>query len=275
MVDQILDGQWSVELKRKGVLLEGEIPGDVNDLLSKKGIVPDQHFDVNARESYFISSEPIIYSRTFTAREEFSSARLVVEGVDGFADIYLNGKKIKHVENAFRRYQISIGTQLLSGQENRIEIVFTPIDDILGERIGELAGWKEKRVYMRKPQYNFGWDWALPLPGIGVFGGVKIEYDYEAEIIDYSVQATLSGRIDFNFEVSDIALKRGYHIKVEVSGLGENEGFTVNKYRHRTYGHVQLKNPKLWWPNGYGDQPLYDYRITLFIYCSTSESLLL
>ena len=58
---------------------------------------------------------------------------------------------------------------------------------MLGERVDELAGWKEKRVFMRKPQYNFGWDWALSLPGLGVFGFVKIEYDFTREIIDYSV----------------------------------------------------------------------------------------
>ena len=86
MKSQSLNGKWTVELKRKGILLEGEVPGDVNDLLARQGIVPDQHFDVNARKSYFISSEPIVYSRIFGVSEEFSSARLVLEGIDGFAD---------------------------------------------------------------------------------------------------------------------------------------------------------------------------------------------
>lgn len=265
MNTQLLNGKWTVELGRRGLVLEGNVPGDVNDLLAREGIVPDQHFDVNARESYFLSSEPVVYSKVFLAEERFSSARLVLEGVDGFADIFLNGEKIKRVENAHRRYMIPIGNKLIAGKENKIEIVFTPIDELLGERVDELGGWREKRVRMRKPQYNFGWDWALPLPGIGVFGCVEIQYDYELEILDYSVKATLGGRIDFEFEVSEKAYACGYQIKAEVKGHGECESFTVNRHRHRTYGHIRLKSPKLWWPNGYGEQPLYDYKISLII----------
>jgi beta-mannosidase len=158
-----------------------------------------------------------------------------------------------------------VSNLLVSGEQNEIKIVFTPVDEVLGERVDELAGWKEKRVFMRKPQYNFGWDWALPMPGVGVFGYVKIEYDYEYEIIDYSVKTTLSGRLDFDFEVSPNAYERGYEIEVKVFGHGEEHSFTINRKQHRTYGHVLLKNPKLWWPNGYGEQPLYDYKIALLI----------
>lgn len=265
MFEQSLNGEWKIELQRKEIVLNGKIPGDVHDDLVKSGLIPDPHFDVNARQSYFISSEPITYTKTFVAQKDFRCARLCLEGVDGFADVYLNGVKIKRVENAFRRYALPVSNLLVSGEQNEIKIVFTPVDEVLGERVDELAGWKEKRVFMRKPQYNFGWDWALPMPGVGVFGYVKIEYDYEYEIIDYSVKTTLSGRLDFDFEVSPNAYERGYEIEVKVFGHGEEHSFTINRKQHRTYGHVLLKNPKLWWPNGYGEQPLYDYKIALLI----------
>ena len=265
METQLLHGAWSAELKNKGITVKANIPGDIHDELVKAGVVEDPHYDTNARQSYFISGEPITYKTTFTAKAEFDSARLALEGVDGFADIYLNGKKIKRVENAFRRYDIQVTDLLNRGGENEIAIVFTPVDEVLGKRADELAGWKFKRVYMRKPQYNYGWDWALPLPGVGVFGFVKIEYDYEYEIIEHSVKTTIDGRLDFDFEVSPKAFDSGYKIEVKVFGHGENERAVIDRKTYRTYTHINLKNPKLWWPNGYGDQTLYDYEISLIV----------
>ena len=263
MFTQSLHGKWDIELKRKGVKVTGNVPGDIHDALTDAGVIPNPHYDVDARQSLFISSEPIVYSKTFIAEKDFESARLSVEGIDGFADIYLNGEHLSRVENAFRRYDILVTKKLKKGQENKIDIVFTPIDEILGPRVDESSGWKLKKVYMRKSQYNYGWDWALSLPGLGVFGFVKIEYDFTREIIDYSVKGDLSGRIDFEFEVSPKAYEDKYTIKVEVDGNGESESFEINRDRYRTYGYVQLKNPKLWWPNGYGEQPLYNYTIKL------------
>ncbi|MBR2988874.1 MAG: hypothetical protein IKC64_04025 [Clostridia bacterium] len=265
MKTQSLHGIWNIELKRKNVALQGQIPGDVHDELVKANIVPHPHYDTNARQSYFISSEPIVYSKVFTASDNFDCARLAIYGVDGFADIYLNGKLIKRVENAFRRYFVDISEYLKKGEENELAIAFTPVDDIIGARVDELAGWKMRRVYMRKPQYNFGWDWALPLPGVGVYGFVEIQYDYKFELIDYSVKTTLDGRLDFEFEVSPSALEKGYKIQVKVTGHGESESLVIEKNRYRTYGPVKLKNPQLWWPNGYGEQPLYDYEISLIV----------
>ena len=233
------------------------------NFIFEAGVIPNPHYDVDARQSLFISSEPIVYSKTFIPEENFESARLALEGIDGFADIYLNGEHLLRVENAFRRYDVLVTKKLKKGQENKLDIVFTPIDDVLGPRDDECSGWKLRKVYMRKSQYNFGWDWALSLPGVGVFGFVKIEYDFTREIIDYLVKGDISGRIDFEFEVSPQAYEDKYTIKVEVSGNGESESFEINRDKYRTYGHVQLKNPKLWWPNGYGEQPLYNYNIKL------------
>ena len=263
MKTQLLHGVWSAHLNNKGITVNANIPGDIHDALYNAGVIENPHYDTDARKSYFISGEPITYKTTFIADDSFSTARLALEGVDGFADIYLNGKKIKRVENAFRRYDIPITEVLKRGCENEILIVFTPVDDIIGKRVDELAGWKLKRVYMRKPQYNFGWDWALPMPGVGVFGFVKIEYDYEYEIIEYSVKTTLDGRLDFDFEVSPKTYDSGYEIEIKVFGYGEDETSLINRKAYRTYTHINLKNPKLWWPNGYGEQVLYDYIITL------------
>ena len=257
MFTKSLHGKWDIELKRKGIKLTGNVPGDIHDALTDAGVIPNPHYDVDARQSLFISSEPIVYSKTFIAKDNFESARLAIEGIDGFADIYLNGEHLLRVENAFRRYDVLVTKKLKKGEENKLDIVFTPIDEVLGPRDDESSGWKLRKVYMRKPQYNFGWDWALSLPGLGVFGFVKIEYDFTREIIDYLVKGDISGRIDFEFEVSPKAYEDKYTIKVEVDGHGESESFEINRDRYRTYGHVQLKNPKLWWPNGYGEQPLY------------------
>lgn len=65
MFSQLLHGVWDIELKRKGVKVSGSVLGDVHDALTEAGVIPNPHYDVNARESLFISSEPIVYSKTF------------------------------------------------------------------------------------------------------------------------------------------------------------------------------------------------------------------
>ncbi len=95
------------------------------------------------------------------------TSSLLLEGIDGHAELYLNGEKLGKLENAFRPHRLKLNGKLK--KENTLVIYFLSIDGIMGgsRNPGTLEGWRGQRSLMRKAQYNFGWDWALPLPAQG------------------------------------------------------------------------------------------------------------
>lgn len=242
------------------------LPGDVNFALVEAGKMPDFRYDTQARDCYWVSSKEWWIRLPFE-RGEFDdqTADLCLDGIDGHADIWLNDHYLGVVKNAFRAYRFPLAGLLQDG-ENELLFRFRAIDQIMDhERFDELHGWKGRRAIIRKPQFSFGWDWALPLPSIGLAGEVWIETEANLRFVDFAVKPFISGRVDLFFEVSQAAKQAGYEIRVALSGNGADLQETVARATHRSYCTLQIPDPKLWWPNGYGEQPLYDYTVQLVI----------
>ncbi|RKD88295.1 beta-mannosidase [Mangrovibacterium diazotrophicum] len=245
------------------------VPGDVNVELMKQEVIPDMHFDTLAREAYWISSKEWWYTVAFDADfVDGRATKLVLDFVDGSSEIWLNGQKLGAMENSFYPHRFSV-EQLLKKKDNRLFIRFLSIDQLLGgPRTDELLGWKERRSFLRKPQYNFGWDWTLPVPGIGLAGDVYIENGNEFVLDELGIQTFIDGRVDFNFEVSKPAKEVGYKISLQVEGFGTQFNDTIDRTLNKSYTSytsVSITDPQLWWPNGYGDANLYDYEIKLLV----------
>jgi beta-mannosidase len=245
------------------------VPGDVNAVLVAAGKMPDPFFGDNARECYWVTGRDWWYRLEFP--EPGISPKdcldLCLDGIDGHADVYLNGEQIAHFENAFRLYRIDIAGKLKMGRSNVLLIRFHSIDSIMGgPRRHELEGWGGRRALMRKPQFSFGWDWSLPLPSIGITGGAWIERHQGFRLLDASVQTFISGRLDFAFVVSAAARDAGYRLRLGIQGNGyHHEQVVVRPGRVNSYTTAYVHEPKLWWPRGMGEAALYDYEVSLEI----------
>jgi beta-mannosidase len=248
--------------------LDVPVPGDVNVVLVAAGRMPDPHIGDNARRCYWVTGRDWWYRLEFSAPEPLPDGReaLCLDGVDGHADVYLNGEKLARLENAFRPYRLDLGAgKWKSGQPNVLLICFQAIDSILGgQREHELKGWGDRRTLMRKPQFSFGWDWSLPLPSIGIAGSVWIEQDRGPRLLDVSVQTFVSGRLDFAFLVNTAARDAGGRLRLRVTGHGfRHEEVVERPGRVNSYTTVCVPDPKLWWPNGMGEAALYDFEVLL------------
>ncbi len=245
------------------------IPGDVNAVLVEEGRMPDPHYGDNARQCYWVTGRDWWYRLEFMEPELSLDVRsdLCLDGVDGYADVYLNGKKLAHLENAFRPYRIEITDKMKVGQPNVLLIRFQSIDSVMGgAREHELKGWSERRTLMRKPQFSFGWDWSLPLPSIGIAGGVCIERHRGSRLLDVSVQTFASGRVDFAFLVNTHTRDEHGRLRLRVAGHGFcHEELIERPGRVNSYTTIHIPNPKLWWPRGMGEAALYDYEVLLEI----------
>ncbi len=161
---------------KEGDWLNVSVPGDVNDTLLKYGRIPDPHYDTQARECYWVTSKEWWYAIEFDITEMAGkTADLCMTNVDGNTDVWLNGVYLGETKNAFRLFRFKI-KEFLKENNNVLMIRFKSIDRLLGgPRLDELSGWKGRRAFLRKPQFSFGWDWALPLPSIGLAAEVWIE----------------------------------------------------------------------------------------------------
>lgn len=249
--------------------LEVPVPGDVNAALVAAGRMPDPHYGDNARKCYWVTSRDWWYRLEFREPETPLGFRseLCLDGIDGHADVYLNGAKLARCENAFRPYRMDVTGKLRAGNSNVLLVRFQSIDSIMGgAREHELKGWGARRALMRKPQFSFGWDWSLPLPSIGIAGGVWIERRQGPRLLDVSAHTFISGRLDFFFHVNTAARDAGARLRLRVAGHGfSHEEVIERPGRVNLYTTVCVPDPKLWWPLGMGEAALYDYEALLEI----------
>lgn len=247
--------------------LSAPVPGDVNAVLVAAGRMPDPHFGDNARQCYWVSAREWCYRVEFAHTPAAAQCDLCLEGVDGHADLFLNGAPLGRLENAFRPYRFNVTGKLRSDAPNVLLLRFQAIDAVMGgPRTDELGGWGDRRTLMRKAQYSFGWDWALPLPSIGIAGGVWLEEHAGPRLLDVAVQPFMSGRLDWKFAVNTAARDAGYALLLRVHGHGAALEQRIERPdRVKSHVTVQIDNPRLWWPNGMGEQPLYDYEVELLV----------
>ncbi len=128
----------------------------------------------------------------------------------------------------------------------------------------------DQRVYTRKPQFTYGWDWCQPVPTCGIGRSIEIEAFSGAQVIASRVDTlSLSGNdaeIEFHFEIekSNMVQSAETELEYELSIDGKT-AYTGHQTLMLVGGinfaqeRVVLKNAKLWWPNGYGAQNLYTF----------------
>ena len=249
-----------------------KVPGDINDALLKQNKIPDPYLDGQAIDSYWVSAKEWWYKLDFNVVNiNDEHINLYFGGIDGSADIWLNDSYLGSTENAFRQYKFNVKNICIE-VHNVLIIRLKSIDNLLGgPRLDNLGGWRGRRAYLRKPQFNFGWDWALPLPSMGISGDVWLETGDDSCFTDYSVQTYKTGRIDFTFEVNEKVKRNSYEIIVEISGHGVNLNRVIMPDTYKSYLTLEMPHPKLWYPNGYGEQPLYRYRIELCVNGKTTD----
>ncbi len=262
-----------------------DVPGDINAALLKHGIISDPCYDTQAKACYWITGKEWWYKLLFDLNEDdIKEADLCFESIDGHADIWLNDTYLAEAKNAFRLFRFDVSNAFRKSG-NILLVRIKSIDQILGgPRIDELAGWKGRRTFIRKPQFSFGWDWAIPVPSIGLGAPVWLEFNNSKRFVDFSVRPFCSGRVDFAFEVTKKARERGYVIDISLNGHGvclntqiagtagrpyTGHGADGDKHKksvpYRSYCSFRIPDPQLWYPNGFGQQPLYDYNAKLFV----------
>jgi beta-mannosidase len=252
--------------------MDASVPGTIHtDLLMHK-IIPDPYYRINELDVQWVDTIRWEYKRDFTVSQSLldrERIELVAEGLDTYAAIFLNGKKVADTENMFLAYRIDVKKQLKPGR-NVVRVVFDSPErrtKDLEDKYGKLnVAVEPHRVFSRKAQYSFGWDWGPKLTTSGIWRNIYIEAYDIARLTDPFVRIVSVTKEEAVLDISaGVVRTKSSPLKMFVRIVnGERVVETVVPVDSGTARvRIPIKDPALWWPNGYGDQTLYTSEMQL------------
>jgi len=247
------------------------VPGTVHTDLLAAGKIPDPFYGDNEWQVQWVAEIGWRYRRSFLLPAEFLShdaIYLVAEGLDTFAAICINGQHVAETKNMFIPHRFEAKPYLRAG-ENAIEIRFdSPMQRAqeLEARYGKLpVALESYRVYARKAQYSFSWDWGPKLATSGIWRLLGLEGYRHLRLDNVFAHAHLDddlqrAQVTVKIEAEKFADTTGEFF-VEMTG----QDFQAQKQIHTSEKSFAvefiIERPRLWWPNGFGEQPLYETRV--------------
>jgi beta-mannosidase len=239
-----------------GDWIAAEAPGDTYLALIAAGQLAHPYAARNEAAAAWVRDREWWWHATLELPEE--AVELVFEGLDTFADVYLDGRLLGSADNMFREWRFDLSDVAAGGHD--LAVCFHPAALMTGT--DPLPFWgafadrisKSRRTMMRKAQFGWGWDWGPDLPTIGIWQPVRIEQRGGAVVRSLNF-TTLS--IAPNAQtVVDINLSEDAEVTVELLNPDGKAVAVGNRYGS---GRIDLviDSPQLWWTNGFGAQPLY------------------
>ena len=277
MFKQTLSGTWQFRQSGSREWLPATVPGGVHSDLLALGRIPDPFVADNEKKVQWVAESDWEYRRSFnleTALANEEHQTLVCDGLDTLAEVFLNGKQLGNTDNMFRRWAWEVNDLLKAG-ENEVRILFrAPLPFIKVRQAarpliggGDILG----GPYMRKAPYQWGWDWGPKLPPMGIWKDIRLEGHSQASLEDVHIrQAHAGGKVTVSAQVrlkewkpSDLRVT----LKV-TSPDGDVQTVQAEPNQLAAGSSIcnlqsAIKNPELWWPNGFGKQPLYQVEISL------------
>ena len=262
----LLDGAWEGLRSSNGSTFPATVPGCVHTDLMKIGQLPgDIYWRDTAKQAQWIESEDWIYTRHFTVDTLEEGAALVFECLDTYADIYLNDHLVGSADNMFITHRFAVDGKLDQG-ENTLRVVFcSPIQRTKGIP-PRVASFTKERLYTRRMQCTYGWDWTMRFVTCGIPKSCYLVFDNSpraANTYIYTEQVDEFGA-QLVCDTQFLGYEKGLTYTITLEDPQGNPVYTNTRYCeeswHREY--ITVENPQLWYPVGYGKQPLYTLKIT-------------
>jgi beta-mannosidase len=268
-----LDEDWSFRQIDREEWYPAEVPGVVHLDLQRNGLIADPFMSTVEESIQWIGKTDWEYRRKFSVPRdvlERKNVELVFDGLDTYAEVYLNDELVLEAINMYRWWRVPV-TGKLKESGNELRVVFrSPIVRDL-PRVGEsgyvlpAANDKEERTspYTRKAPYSFGWDWGPRFVTAGIWKPVRIEAWEDVRLTDVFIRQTEHSddtvELEADVEIlgSDDAAGSA---KIEILVDGETvatENVSVSPGAKIHTVSFEIDDPRLWWPNGLGEQPLY------------------
>ena len=273
---QVGDTLWS----------DAKVPGTVHQDLLNHNRIPNPFYGMNEEAVQWVENEDWMYRTSFVVDEQQLSrdaAVLEMDGLDTYADVFLNGALILRSDNMFVGHKIEVKPVLRKGVNQLLVRFRSPVKEVLPQlqtngfdypASNDHSPWRTS-VYTRKAPYSYGWDWGIRLATCGIWRPVRLVFSDVARIEDYYVcqeavtqaKADVDNRLEINNVTSSTVsalLKVDYH-------YSDSDTKEIRKQIELRPGAntlslpVSIKNPHLWMPNGWGEPSLYKFTASLSV----------
>ena len=266
--------------------LPAEVPGCVHLDLMRAGVIPDPFVRLNEHGVAWVDDRDWVYETTFTADAPGPHLFLRFGGLDTVAEIVLNGEALGMADNMFIPYEFPVGGRILAG-ENRLQVMFRSALRVGAERQAawDASGndtlpwhwdnWNE-RAFVRKAQYQYGWDWGPVLRGCGIWQPVELITVPVARLGDWKhlVEFTGDGKalVTVTAEVERMPGCENTPLRLQAGIIRAGESTSASHpFLEVPAGTgkvivqdvVPLNDAERWQPNGLGEAVLHHLNLVL------------
>lgn len=249
------------------------VPGSLYSGLLENHQIEDPYYRENEYDACELAAQDCMFRNTFDVPEkELNSDEilLVFHGVDTLADIWLNGTMLGSCANMHCTYRFNVKDQLRA-KGNLLEVRFSSALRFARESYEKNPVWgcsTEETIpgyqHIRKCHSMFGWDWGPKLPDMGIFRPCELWFSDAGRMEDvYVQQRHADGSVDLTVQTETVSFgEEPLYLRISLEKDGEVlEIKEIPAEQKQVVFHVE--SPELWWPHGYGEQPLYQVRVCL------------
>ena len=262
-----LNGSWRLDCIAAGYEnVAATVPGSVYHDLLNADLIGDPFYRDNENRVFPLMENDFTYSRVFEVPAELLDSDCVVlhcDGLDTLATLSVNGTVVGTADNMHRTWEFDVKAVLCEG-ENTITVTFASPTKFIRKAFAEnpaVGTFDPLEGYplIRKAHCMFGWDWGPRLPDAGIWRNISLLGIDTARIRDvYVVQHHENGAVTLDIDTRITEITGSAPVSVTVTAP-DGTTFTATGAK----ASITIPNPSLWWPNGYGEQPLYTVSVTL------------
>jgi beta-mannosidase len=268
------NGQWRLRAAGESEWIATQVPGEVHIALLQAGRIPDPFKSDNELQVGWVAETDWEFWGVIDVPERIIHQEkiwLIFDGLDTLAQVSLNGAILGESENAFRTYTWEVSNVLQVG-ENQVRILFnSPVNHVNPLDKAHHLPSPEQCIqggpYLRKAPCQWGWDWGPQLPPIGIWKSSRLAGFSTAKFEDIHIRQ--AHRRDGSVEVSaEAAVYQWKETPLQLcltlkDPTGKTFATTCKVLDGKGVAKLDIRDPLLWWPNGYGDQALYQAMVTL------------
>lgn len=259
-----LNQHWSFHQEGSSKSYPANVPGNIYMDLYTTNQIKAPFYRSNEDSLKWIAEKNWVYEFYFEADNSLilkEHIYLVFEGLDTHTKVFLNDSLILSANNMFRKWKIDIKPFLK--KHNTLKLNFKSPHQYIEEQAQRLNyNLPESRAFSRKAPYQFGWDWGPEFVCMGIWKEVYLEFwdELKFEDIYYTTDSIANNKAYLSAHLNIIS-----DIETELQLILNHESSTflkksVNlKKGINTFSFpFEIKNPKLWWSNGFGEPFLYE-----------------
>jgi beta-mannosidase len=261
--------------------LSVNVPAPIHWELVRLGLLDDPYYGINTLKARWVEEQFWIYRRDlqFPAEAASEYAWLVFERLELYATVWLNGEKVGTHANAHRPARFPVTGLLKEGVNRLVVLVESGLHATIDRNPHEYGpgDWHflmTNRVWHRHPQYQAGWDWNPRLLNVGILGDVRLEWSRVPRLDQVAVfavpsadlsSAVFTARAFVENPRSEPAqgILHAALIAPDGTRRAQSETVTLPPGESRQEMTFVQEKPRLWWPVGHGEQPLYTVEVAL------------